>query len=282
LIDGLLYLQDFISKDEEEIIKSELNSSPWQVNDGGKFRKVKQYGYAFNGKNITENVLTKLNDDPFDQSMPQSCQSVISRLEHMMFMNKTVATHCSGESSCDESSSSSSSQPSTGSFNIEQCIVNDYTGSQGIKTHFDRRCFGEYIVLLSLGYDDDSGACGGGGGGGDEKKVGDFLKLGNGIKQLQPDKKNNDEQQKQQQPLLHSSCVVMDFIHMKTKEIRAMLVEPRSVIVLSGEARNGWLHGIGAFDSHCFRGKVIKREGSRVRRTSVTFRSINDRSVITK
>ena len=38
--------------------------------------------------------------------------------------------------------------------------------------------------------------------------------------------------------------VIMNFTDIKTKEIIPIVLESRSAIVLSGELRNNWLHGI--------------------------------------
>mmetsp|Transcript_10384 Transcript_10384/g.23697 ORF Transcript_10384/g.23697 Transcript_10384/m.23697 type:complete len:261 (+) Transcript_10384:54-836(+) len=65
---------------------------------------------------------------------------------------------------------------------------------------------------------------------------------------------------------------VMDFRHPVTGEVRAILLEPRSVLVLSGEARHEWQHAIGFDSSHVYRGNTILRE----RRISLTFRQIKD------
>ena len=69
---------------------------------------------------------------------------------------------------------------------------------------------------------------------------------------------------------LGSGCV-MNFTHKfdKTKKVPVWL-EPRSLVVLSGEARDKWLHGIPARKSDVWDGE--KRE--RQRRVSLTFRKV--------
>ena len=69
---------------------------------------------------------------------------------------------------------------------------------------------------------------------------------------------------------LGSSCI-MDFTNKfdKTKKIPVWL-EPRSLVILSGEARHTWLHGIAAR-------KTDERDGQkheRQRRVSLTFRKV--------
>ena len=69
---------------------------------------------------------------------------------------------------------------------------------------------------------------------------------------------------------LNSSCI-MDFTYkdMKEKKI-SYLLEPKSLIVLSGDARNKWLHGIAARKTDMWKGEKIERK----RRVSLTFRNV--------
>jgi alkylated DNA repair dioxygenase AlkB len=66
---------------------------------------------------------------------------------------------------------------------------------------------------------------------------------------------------------LLSPCV-MDFRHAKDERQEAILLEPRSLLVLSDEARYQWKHGIAGRKKDRLQGNVIVRG----RRLSVTFR----------
>lgn len=66
---------------------------------------------------------------------------------------------------------------------------------------------------------------------------------------------------------LLSSCV-MQFS--KGEEKQEILLKPRSILLLSGEARYHWKHGIKAVKNDKFQNTVIPRE----RRISITFRKI--------
>jgi alkylated DNA repair dioxygenase AlkB len=68
---------------------------------------------------------------------------------------------------------------------------------------------------------------------------------------------------------LGSSCL-MDFIHKSTQEKQSILLESRSLIVLKGEARYQWLHGIAPRKKDVFQGETILRG----RRISLTFRKV--------
>ncbi|MFC3158006.1 2OG-Fe(II) oxygenase superfamily protein [Chryseobacterium arachidis] len=68
---------------------------------------------------------------------------------------------------------------------------------------------------------------------------------------------------------LLSSCV-MQFS--KDKEKQEILLEPRSILLLSGEARYNWKHGIKAVKNDKWFNTIIPRE----RRISITFRKIQE------
>ena len=68
---------------------------------------------------------------------------------------------------------------------------------------------------------------------------------------------------------LGSACV-MDFAQVGSKEKISMLLEPRSLLVLSGDARYKWTHAIAPRKSDKIDGAIIPRH----RRVSVTFRRV--------
>jgi alkylated DNA repair dioxygenase AlkB len=68
---------------------------------------------------------------------------------------------------------------------------------------------------------------------------------------------------------LGSACV-MDFSHSKTLEKDSMLLEPRSLLVLTEDARYVWQHGIAGRKTDKINGTTIYR----TRRISMTFRKV--------
>jgi len=68
---------------------------------------------------------------------------------------------------------------------------------------------------------------------------------------------------------LGSACV-MRLTSLGTKENRDVVLEPGSALVLSGESRHAWSHGIAARKSDVIYGVRVPRS----RRVSVTFRSV--------
>lgn len=68
---------------------------------------------------------------------------------------------------------------------------------------------------------------------------------------------------------LGSSCV-MEFTNIRTQERQDLLLEERSLIVLSGQARYDWTHAIPGRKSDMINGQKIYR----LRRASLTFRNV--------
>lgn len=68
---------------------------------------------------------------------------------------------------------------------------------------------------------------------------------------------------------LGSACM-MDFTHAATDEKQSRLLEPRSLLVLSGDARYHWQHAIPARKIDKWHGQIIPR----TRRISLTFRTV--------
>lgn len=68
---------------------------------------------------------------------------------------------------------------------------------------------------------------------------------------------------------LGSACV-MDLTHSTSHEKQSYLLEPLSLVVLSGDARYHWQHAIPARKSDKWHGQSL----TRVRRISLTFRNV--------
>ncbi len=68
---------------------------------------------------------------------------------------------------------------------------------------------------------------------------------------------------------LGSPCV-MDFTHSKTGEKSSLLLEPRSLLVLTGDVRYVWQHAIAQRKTDRYNGHIIQR----TRRVSLTFRKV--------
>jgi alkylated DNA repair dioxygenase AlkB len=62
----------------------------------------------------------------------------------------------------------------------------------------------------------------------------------------------------------------MNFTNTNCGEVVPILLEPRSLVVLKGEARYGWMHGIPPRKSDIVAGTTVRRS----RRVSLTFRKV--------
>ena len=70
--------------------------------------------------------------------------------------------------------------------------------------------------------------------------------------------------------LSFGSAAMMQFSNSQTEEKREYYLEPRSLIILSGEARYEWKHSIAARKSDVVNGFRVIRD----RRVSLTFRNV--------
>ncbi len=68
---------------------------------------------------------------------------------------------------------------------------------------------------------------------------------------------------------LGSPCVI-DFTHSKIGKKSSLLLEPRSLLVLSGDSRYVWQHAIAGRKTDHHNGQIIQR----TRRVSLTFRKV--------
>lgn len=68
---------------------------------------------------------------------------------------------------------------------------------------------------------------------------------------------------------LGSACI-MEFIHVETRDRAMLLLEPRSALVMGGDARHQWMHTIPHRKMDIYQGQKIQRK----RRLSLTFRNV--------
>jgi hypothetical protein len=68
---------------------------------------------------------------------------------------------------------------------------------------------------------------------------------------------------------LGSSCV-LEFTNKETRQSLPLLLEPRSLVIMQGEARFAWMHGIPARKTDQYHNRTIQRG----RRVSLTFRKV--------
>lgn len=68
---------------------------------------------------------------------------------------------------------------------------------------------------------------------------------------------------------LGSSCV-MNFTNKQSQQVIPVLLDTKSLVILQGDARYAWTHGISSRKTDAFMGRTIQRR----RRVSLTFRKV--------
>lgn len=127
---------------------------------------------------------------------------------------------------------------------IDQMIVNEYTDAEGIRPHIDSTVdWGDTVVSLSLG-----SSC----------------KM-----QLTPDDSNSIFKSKENEVKDGSYNGVPEFNWSNEKKELDLFLDRRSLMVMKGEARYHWKHGIRGEWEDEFGGRKIPRG----RRVSLTFRT---------
>lgn len=115
-IDGLSYLPEFLSEEEQERAVHAIDAAPWQ-ND--LKRRVQHYGWKYDYQSRT-----------VSQDM---------RIGELPGWLKTLGAKLLGRGRFDR-------MP-------DQAIINEYKPGQGIAMHVDRDCFGPVVATISLGDD---------------------------------------------------------------------------------------------------------------------------------
>ena len=114
-IEGVSYIEDFISRDEEQALISAIDRQSWLAD---LKRRVQHYGYKYDYKE------RKVTDDSYIGDLPDWIMPIARRL-HDQSIFKAIP---------------------------DQAIVNEYEPGQGISAHIDCvPCFDDTIASLSLG-----------------------------------------------------------------------------------------------------------------------------------
>ncbi|WP_444933444.1 alpha-ketoglutarate-dependent dioxygenase AlkB [Microbulbifer sp. JTAC008] len=115
MIHGLTYIEEFISKEEEQFLLNSLDNEEWLTS---LKRRVQHYGYRYDYK--TRFVDSSL----YLGALPDWSTKILSRLHAKESISET----------------------------FDQLIINEYEPGQGISAHIDCvPCFKETIVSLSIG-----------------------------------------------------------------------------------------------------------------------------------
>lgn len=113
-IEGLKYIPNFISEDEETLLLNSINSETWLSEIK---RRVQHYGYKYDYKARTINYSMYLG------LIPEWSRNIAERLVNREYLSELP----------------------------DQIIVNEYHPGQGIASHIDcEPCFGSTIITISL------------------------------------------------------------------------------------------------------------------------------------
>lgn len=113
-INGLIYLKNFISEEEEKFFVEEIDKLPW-LND--LKRRVQHYGYKYNY------TYRKIDESMRVDPIPEFFNDIKDRLVKTNIFKETP----------------------------DQLIINEYLPGQGIALHVDcEPCFKESIATISL------------------------------------------------------------------------------------------------------------------------------------
>lgn len=113
-VDGLRYVQDFLTEDEQQRTLREIDRAPWK--DDLK-RRVQHYGWRYDYKSRVVSRDMRIGE------FPTWLQSLAAKLCTAKLFHRTP----------------------------DQAIVNEYLPGQGIAMHVDRQCFGPVVATVSLG-----------------------------------------------------------------------------------------------------------------------------------
>lgn len=116
-VPGLVYIQEFITPEEEQSLIKSVDSETW---NHALSRRTQHYGYTYDYKRKKIN-----HDEDYLGPLPKWSETIVDRIMACGLFKQTPS----------------------------QMIVNEYEPGQGIAAHTDAMVFGPVIASLSLGSD---------------------------------------------------------------------------------------------------------------------------------
>lgn len=115
MIEGLVYIPDFLNKHQQSVLLTEVDEHLWLTD---LKRRTQHYGYKYDYKKRSIDESMKVGPFPV----------MINSLSNLLYEKRVVP------------------------LRPDQCIINEYKPGQGIAPHIDcEPCFEDYIVTISLG-----------------------------------------------------------------------------------------------------------------------------------
>lgn len=238
-VPGLILVENFIGEEEAQYFWNLLDSeeAPWEE---GLSRRVQHYGVPFNYRTLMLDYNRKVN--PIPSEMGEVTQRMIDfaskkRLEASSSSSSPSTTSESGTEAGAEEGKIAERAAGMPPLSLGQLTVNEYEPGQGIAAHIDTfNCLGPEIFVLSLG-------------GGVTMNM---------VKRQEGEGEGKGEGEEGGTDPSEGS----------TGNRKAMWLPPRSLLLLSGEARYSWSHAIPSRLTDTVDGQVRERQ----RRISLTFR----------
>jgi alkylated DNA repair protein alkB family protein 8 len=232
VVPGLRIVPDFIDAEEESRLLALFDGTSGAAWEEGISRRVQHYGFAFNYRTIM------LDYNRAVPPIPEQCSPLIARMS--VVRAEQEREEKAGEQETATADMSASEAPPA--LPLSQLTINEYEPGQGIAAHIDTfNCFGPDIfvislqsgITMSLTHRSRMDVVGEVGGVGDKR-------FDSSTADLRPE-------------------------HARKKHV---WLPPRSLLVLSGEARYEWGHCISSRMNDKVDGKLVPR-GKRI---SLTFR----------
>ena len=231
-VSGCRLWVDWITPEEEALLLQSVDVGCWEE---GLKRRVQHYGFTFNYRTL---MLDYMREAAGMAALPP-CLALAERMQAVDGGPPPGAGAGAGAGYAETDPAAGTAQETDrGALPLTQLTVNEYLPGQGIAAHIDtHNCFGPRMFFLSLGGGvtmtlqrrSDRGVGAGAGGAWEDDTRGQG--------QGQGDKKH-------------------------------IWLPPRSLLMIEGDARYNWSHGIAARFNDKVNGRVIPR----TRRVSLTFR----------
>uniref|UniRef100_A0A7I4EC52 tRNA (carboxymethyluridine(34)-5-O)-methyltransferase n=1 Tax=Physcomitrium patens TaxID=3218 RepID=A0A7I4EC52_PHYPA len=231
-VPGLTLYTDFVTLSEEQELLREVDERSWQTLAK---RRVQHYGYEFLYKTRNVDLSQKLGE------LPASLEPLLNKIS-------LVPEIASAE------------EPT---LPFDQLTVNEYPRGVGLSPHIDTHsAFEGSILSLSLG-----GPC--------IMEFRKYIKRGNSLVDGDAHTSTSISQQNDESNENAEAIVVRNDDSVPTGSVyiirKALFLPPRSLLILSGEARYAWHHYIPHHKIDNVNGQVLDRG---TRRVSFTFRKV--------
>lgn len=140
-INGLIYIPNFLSNEEEENLIENINTKEWSSE---LKRRVQHYGYKYNYKSRSLSEDDKIGD------LPLFFESISKKLQDITFPKNYFSSYLKKDLNDNINNDDLLYQKLWNGKEPNQIIVNEYLPGQGISSHTDSLIFEDHIVSVSI------------------------------------------------------------------------------------------------------------------------------------